>query len=121
MGKPEFIPTYTDRVVERQSGNSRSNKITMRIFHININGISTANQYSEWEIFNTMVYEIQADVFGVSEMNLDLQNKHVKRKIIQIGKAQDRNQILGTSASRQKFETNSHFKMGGTVTGVSGK
>ena len=63
--------------------------------------------------------DMQVDVFGLTEINLDLNNGMIKDKFIQSGKHFDNYLRMATSSSLQKVgET--PFKMGGTVTGTNG-
>ena len=92
---------------------------TMQIFHINLNGITSNNNYLEWEMTIAFLMDMQVDVFGLSEMNLDLNNGMVKDNILQSGKHFDPYIRMATSSSLQKVG-NTPFKMGGTVTGTNG-
>ena len=92
---------------------------TMRIFNINLNGITYQNEYLEWEMTVAFLMDMQVDVFGLTEINLDLNNGIVKDKFIQAAKHFDPYLRITTSSSSQKVG-NSPFKMGGTVTGTNG-
>ena len=92
---------------------------TMRIFHINLNGISHYNKYLEWEMTLAFLMDMQVDIFGLTEVNLDMANGEVKDNFIQCGKHFDAYMRLSTLSSLQKVGE-SPFKMGGTVTGTNG-
>ena len=92
---------------------------TMRIFNINLNGITYQNEYLEWEMTVAFLMDMQVDVFGLTEINLDLNNGIVKDNFIQAAKHFDPYLRIMTSSSSQKVG-NSPFKMGGTVTGTNG-
>ena len=92
---------------------------TMRIFLINLNGVTSHNNYLEWEMTIGFLMDMQVDVFGLTEINLDLNNGMVKDKFIQSGKHFDSYLSMATSSSVQKLG-DSPFKMGGTVTGTNG-
>ena len=92
---------------------------TMRIFHINLNGVTSHNNYLEWEMTIAFLMDMQVDVFGLTEINLDLNNGITKDTFIQSGKHFDNYLRMATSSSLQKVGKTS-FKMGGTVTGTNG-
>ena len=93
---------------------------TMRIFNINLNGVTYHNDFLEWEMTVAFLIDMQVDVFGLTEINLDLNNGMVKDKFVQAAKHFDSYLRLTTSSSLQKVG-NSPFKMGGTVTGTNGR
>ena len=92
---------------------------TFRLFHINLNGVTYHNKYLEWEMTIAYLMDMQVDVFGLTEINLDLNNGLVKDNFIQSGKHFDNYLRMSTSSSLQKVGE-SPFKMGGTVTGTNG-
>ena len=92
---------------------------TIRIFSINLNGVTYQNNFLEWEMTIAYLMDMQVDVFGLTEINLDLNNGIIKDKFVQSGKQFDPYIRMATSSSLQKLgET--PFKMGGTVTGTNG-
>ena len=92
---------------------------TMRVFHINLNGVTYHNDFLEWEMTVAFLMDMQVDVFGLTEINLDLDNGIVKDKFTQAAKHFDPYLRLTSSSSKQKVGE-SPFKMGGTVTGTNG-
>ena len=92
---------------------------TIRIFHINLNGVTYHNKYLEWEMVIAFLMDMQVDVFGLTEINLDMYNGIVRDNLIQAGKHFDPYLRMTTSSSSQKVGE-SPFKMGGTVTGTNG-
>ena len=92
---------------------------TMRCFHINHNGINYHNDYLEWEMSLAYLLDMQVDIFGITEANLDFHNPIVKDEFIQRGKFFDSYMHMSVSSSLQKVGK-TPFKMGGTVTGVNG-
>ena len=92
---------------------------TIRLFHINLNGVTANNNFLEWEMTIAFLMDMQVDIFGLSEINLDLHNGIVKDNIIQGGRHFDPYIKMATSSSLQKLG-NSPFKMGGTITGTNG-
>ena len=92
---------------------------TMRIFHINLNGVTSHNNYLEWEMTMAFLMDMQVDVYGLTEINLDLNNGMIRDTFIQSGKHFDNYMRMATSSSLQKVG-NTPFKMGGTVTGTNG-
>lgn len=87
-------------------------KNTIRIFNINLNGITYKNDMLEWEMTIAYLLDMQVDIFGLTEINLDLNNGTVRDKLIMKVKHFDKHIRLATSSSLQKVG-NSPFKMGG--------
>ena len=92
---------------------------TLRLFHINLNGITYQNKLLEWEITIAHLMDMQVDIFGFTEVNLDLNNGIVRDNVVQAGKHFDPYLRMATSSSLQKVGE-SPFKMGGTITGTNG-
>ena len=92
---------------------------TLRIFHINLNGVTYQNDYLEWEMTVAFLMDMQIDIFGLTEINLDLKNGIVKDNFVQAAKHFDPYLRLTSSSSLQTVGT-TPFKMGGTVTGSNG-
>ena len=92
---------------------------TLRLFHINLNGITYHNELLEWEMTIAYLMDMQVDIFGLTEVNLDMNNGIVKDNIIQSGKHFDPYLRMTTSSSLQKVGK-TPFKMGGTITGTNG-
>ena len=92
---------------------------TLRIFNINLNGVTYHNQFLEWEMTVAFLMDMQVDVFGLTEINLDLNNGIVKDNFVQAAKHFDPYLRMAMSSSLQKVG-DSPFKMGGTVTGTNG-
>jgi hypothetical protein len=93
-------------------------RTTMQVFHINLNGITYQNNLLEWEMTIVYLMDMQVDIFGLTEVNLDLNKGMVKDKIILASKHFDQYLRLTTSSSHQKVG-DSPFKMGGTITGTN--
>ena len=92
---------------------------TLRIFTINLNGVTYQNNFLEWEMTMAYLMDMQVDVFGLTEINLDLNNGIIKDKFVQSGKQFDPYIRMATSSSLQTLG-DTPFKMGGTVTGTNG-
>ena len=92
---------------------------TLRLYHINLNGITYQNELLEWDMTIAYLMDMQVDVFGLTEMNLDLNNGIVKDNVLQCGRHFDPYLRMATSSSLQKVG-DSPFKMGGTITGTNG-
>ena len=67
----------------------------------------------------TYLMDMQVDIFGITEANIDFNNHIVKDDFIQQGKLFDSYMHMAVLSSLQKVGK-SPFKMGGTVTGVNG-
>ena len=59
---------------------------TLRLFHINLNGITYHNKLLEWEMMITYMMDMQVNIFGCTEINLDMNNEIIWDNIIQSGK-----------------------------------
>jgi ribonuclease HI len=92
---------------------------TIRIFSINLNGVTYQNDFLEWEMVVAFLMDMQVDVFGLTEINLDLNKGVIRDKLIQAGRHFDPYLRIITSSSQQQVG-NTPFKMGGTVTGTNG-
>ena len=92
---------------------------TLRVFHINLNGVTSYNNFLEWEMTVAFLMDMQVDIFGLTEVNLNLNNGIIRDKFIQSGKHFDSYMKMAVSSSKQEI-SKSPFKMGGTVTGSNG-
>ena len=92
---------------------------TLRIFNINLNGVTYHNELLEWEMTIAYLMDMQVDIFGCTEINLDMNNGITRDNIIQNGKHFDSYLRMATSSSLQKVGK-TPFKMGGTITGANG-
>ena len=92
---------------------------TLRLYHINLNGVTYQNELLEWEMTIAYLMDMQVDIFGLTEINLDLNNGIVKDNVLQCGRHFDPYLRMSTSSSLQKI-SESPFKMGGTITGTNG-
>ena len=105
--------------VFKSSWSCSDNETTLRIFTINLNGVTYQNNFLEWEMTMAYLMDMQVDVFGLTEINLDLNNGIIKDKFVQSGKQFDPYIRMATSSSLQTLG-DTPFKMGGTVTGTNG-
>ena len=115
----EKIDWHGDTMTFDDNWPNMDKRKTMRIFHINLNGVTPHNNFLEWEMTIAFLMDMQVDIFGMTEVNLDLNNGIVKDKFIQSGKHFDNYLRMATSSSLQKVGKTA-FKMGGTVTGTNG-
>ena len=49
----------------------------LRILHLNTNGITSKNNYIEWESLLDMLDEYQTDIYCLNEINVDTQQSKV--------------------------------------------
>jgi exonuclease III len=91
----------------------------MRICGVNINGISKDLQWLDWELLLRDMYNLQIDILGVVEPNINFNNHSVMLQLKDIAKKQDRGLQLSTSCSNQL--NSSIKKMGGTMTIMGGR
>ena len=92
---------------------------TIRFFTINHNGITSYNDYLEWEMAIATIVDMQVDIFGITEPNLDFNKGIVRENVTQKARHFDKYMRLSLSSSKQKIST-SPFKTGGTITGTNG-
>ena len=87
---------------------------TLRLFNLNLNGVTYHNNYIEWEMTIAYLMEMQVDIFGLTEINLDLNNNNggVRDNFIQQSKHFDPYIQMAVSSSLQDVGK-SPFKMGG--------
>ena len=93
---------------------------TFRIVGCNLGGVSYYYDMQEWEHVLGHTYDLQADVFCYSELNLNLYHPIVRDKLYEYKYKQDRNIKLHFACSKP-FNKSEQFQMGGTVTGISGR
>ena len=90
---------------------------TIRLYFQNLKGISYYNEYIEMEMLLEYLNEMQVDIAGLTEINLDLRNPTVRHKLISKGKKMDRHIKMTLSSSKFKGKgMQTDFKMGGTMT-----
>jgi hypothetical protein len=78
---------------------------TMRIAAININGIAKQLDWLEWGTTVKTMYTLQIDMLGVTEPNVNFNNKRTLLHIRDIAKKTDKNIQLATSCSNQLNST----------------
>jgi hypothetical protein len=92
---------------------------TFRVGAVNINGISKYVNWIEWDIIVKTMSHLQLDMFGLTEPNINFNNKKIELHLRDIAKATDRNIQLSTSCSNQLNHTDK--KMGGTMSILAGR
>ena len=92
----------------------------LRIVSCNLGGVSYYNNIKEWEIILGHLVDLQADVFCLSELNLNLYHPFVRDKLFEYKHSIDKHIKLKYSCSKP-LDKNSQYQMGGTITGVSGR
>ena len=93
----------------------------LRILHLNTNGITSKNNYIEWESLLDMLDEYQTDIYCLNEINVDTQQSKVQYDLRERAKRQDKHTHLSMNSSKQLPATiNSIFKSEGTMMGTRG-
>ena len=105
-------------VNDQEWPNSKDSK-TIRFFGQNTNGISYHNKYLDWGMTLQTLHEYQADIAGLVEVNLDMNNQTVKKTLYDKLNNFDKYAKMAMSYSGQSYST-SPYKPGGTVTLVRG-
>jgi hypothetical protein len=119
----EHLSPYGDNLQLDSAWPNPGDRNYIRIFMTNANGISYRNKYLEWEMNLGFMHDMQIDIFGITEPNLDFSQPQVKFDILETSRRIDRFLDLTFSASRYSTKSpvrKTPFKMGGTITGVGG-
>jgi hypothetical protein len=74
---------------------------TMRICTININGISQDLDWIEWDMTLRSMQNLQIDVLGITEPNINFKNQYVTNKLLDTSKAFEGNTQISMSCSNQ--------------------
>ena len=120
MGKNnQHSQWYGDRMSIDEKWPKKSRKDFIRLFGINMNGVAYHQSYIEWELIQYFLFTLQVDVYGITEVNLDLNNKQVVEQLRQRVRKNDPHAMMVTSSSLQQLDS-TPFKMGGTVLGTTG-
>ena len=115
----DILSHWGDQLTTNDEWPRVNNRDTLRIFHINMNGISYTNDYIDWEMILGNLQQMQVDIFGITEPNLDFHNKIVQEAIREKTQHFDKYMKLSVSSSFQTVG-DTPYKRGGTITGVNG-
>ena len=122
-GDSDKNQTFGDHMILDEAWPHPGDREYIRIYLINANGISYYNDYLEWEMSLGFLHDMQVDIFGITEPNLDFSQAKVKYEIMSKTRQVDRYMDLNFSASKtntKRIHTKTPFKMGGTITGING-
>ena len=117
------LATFGDTMTADAAWPNPGNRKYIRIFLINTNGISYYNNFLEWEMSLGFLYDMQIDIFGITEPNLDFSQASVRYDIQEKARQVDKFMDINLSASSYNTKLpgrRTPFKMGGTITGVNG-
>ncbi len=114
-----FLQAWGDHLTTSNDWPNTTERRCLRFFHLNPNGISYFNNYMEWEMTLGFLNMMQVDIFGLSEVNLDLNKPSVRSDLRTHARSFDQFQKLEFSSSKQQVGP-SPYKRGGTITGVNG-
>ena len=93
----------------------------LRITHLNTNGITSKNEYIEWEILLHSLSQIQSDIFCLNETKIDTRQSQVQFELRDRAKCLDKHLHINMNSSKQPPATPmSIFKPGGTMVGTRG-
>ena len=118
------LKTWGDEIRERANWpkHEESGSNYIRIMHLNANGITTKNEFVEWEMLLQSLHESQVDVFCINETNVDTRQSIVQFKVRDLAKQKDRHMYLNMSSSKQTpLKRESYSKPGGTMIGIRGQ
>ena len=113
------LEAWGDSITTTQTWPSLKGRSTVRLFHININGISHHNDYVDWEVIINYLLQLQIDIFSITEPNLDMHQPLVREELRTKAQFFDKYLRLATSSSKQTVDK-SPYKRGGTITGTFG-
>jgi hypothetical protein len=117
------LSTFGDTMTADAAWPNPGNRKYIRIFLINTNGISYYNNFLEWEMSLGFLYDMQIDIFGITEPNLAFSQASVRYDIQEKARQVDKFMDINLSASSHHTKLpgrRTPFKMGGTITGVNG-
>ena len=93
----------------------------LRIMHLNTNGITSKQEYVEWEVLLDSLNDYQTENFCLNETKLDTRQSKVQYELKERAKHQDKHLYLTMNSSKQPPATSqSSFKPGGTLMGIRG-
>ena len=114
--------TWGDELIINSERNSITDQSTFRLVHYNVNGITHAHEYIEWETIMQSMSDIQADVYTLNETKIDTRNSSVQFEIRQKSKLNDPRILIKMESSCQSPRTRqSVYKPGGTMICTSGQ
>ena len=96
------------------------NMDTLRVIGCNLGGVSYYYDVKQWEQTLGHLYDMQADVYCLSELNLNLYHPEIREKLYEYKHNKDKHSKIHFSCSKP-VNKNDKFQMGGTLTGVSGR
>ena len=86
------------------------------MIHYNVNGITPAHEYTEWETIMQSMEDVQANLFSSNETKMDTKNSAVQHDIRQKSKYIDQRMKINMNSSNQTPQTRELvFKPGGTM------
>ena len=112
--------TWGDEMIKSMKWPALTEDKTIRVLTHNVKGISQLHNYYEFEMLMDYMENMQVDIAGVTEMNLDLNKKETSNTLKKILKKLDRNAMASFSASKHRPKKDAVRKMGGTATIVRG-
>ena len=92
---------------------------TVRIYGHNVNGVSCAQNYSEWEIMLEHLNDRQIDIACLTEINLDIEKSDVKFALYEKAKRLDKGMNITLTASKDGKHDRIN-KRGGIITMTRG-
>ncbi len=116
----QHLAPWGDELTLNDQWPSVQGRNTLRIFHINMNGIMANNDYLEWEVTLHHMLEMQVDIFGITEPNLDFHQGAVRAALNDKMSHCDKFGRLSVSSSKHSVDRKTPFQRGGTITGSFG-
>ena len=104
--------TWGDEMIKSMKWPALTEDKTIRVLTHNVKGISQLHNYYEFEMLMDYMENMQVDIAGVTEMNLDLNKKETSNTLKKILKKLDRNAMASFSASKHRPKKDAVKKMG---------
>jgi exonuclease III len=110
---------FGDELKFNENWSSGEYNETFRVGSVNINGISKQLNWIEWEIIVQTMSTLQLDMLGLTEPNINFNNKRTLYHLKDLAKKTDKHLQISTSCSNQLNFTEK--KMGGTMSILAGR
>ena len=114
-----FNEWFGDEMTTSNSWPKKNKNGTIRIYAQNVNGVSYADNYSEWQIILETLNKQQVDVACLTEINLDVKKPIVRYTLTENTKKLDKNSHLIMTGSKTTIN-NRIAKRGGVLTWTRG-
>ena len=115
----KYNESFGDIMIQSKTWPETNKKGTIRIYGQNVNGVSSYEDYSEWQLILETLHKQQVDIACLTEVNLDVTKPEVRYNLTEKAKRLDRSSNLIMAGSN----TTTHdcvAKRGGLLTWTRG-